>query len=93
MAGLKLPGKEPMGKVFVHYSDCDCGGWESMCASCQLQLYKLKHSGDPIREVYEKYKDGAGISIFHPEYYDQLETMRFDMWQAIKSFAEGKGGK
>lgn len=27
---------------YIHYSDCDCGGWESMCESCQQQLDELE---------------------------------------------------
>lgn len=26
----------------IHYSDCDCGGWESMCEGCQEQLWHME---------------------------------------------------
>lgn len=35
--------KKEEGKM-IHYSDCDCGGWEMMCENCQNQLGALENS-------------------------------------------------
>jgi len=49
----------------------------------------VKAALDPIREVYEKYKEFK-ISAFDNDFKDNLERMRFDCWQAIKKAMEGK---
>jgi hypothetical protein len=35
----------------IHYSDCDCGGWDSMCESCQEQIDELEHLIKELQKI------------------------------------------
>ena len=45
---------------------------------------------EPIREVWEKYKNGIPSSTDAFRDMLELEQMRFDLWMAVKQAVEGK---